>query len=112
VIELSAQFTDLPNVNMVQHLLWDNAQLRKTLNDYSLTYVQRVSRASEQELSYKQERRLNSSPPIVASLRRPTLVGGSAAAGRIGAGGINGDPGPHGGGGAEEHDPNGQCVIF
>ena len=27
---------------MVQHLLWDNAQLRQTLNDYALSYVEQV----------------------------------------------------------------------
>ena len=47
--DLSSRYS-ISHVTMVQHLLWDNAQLRQTLNDYAVSYIAQVHRLSEMEL--------------------------------------------------------------
>jgi len=50
VVALSDRFPSVPHISTVQHLLWDNAQLRRTLNDCAVSYVQQVHRLSQLEL--------------------------------------------------------------
>jgi hypothetical protein len=39
---LSARYSNVSHATIVQHLLWDNAQLRQTLNDYAVSYIAQV----------------------------------------------------------------------